>query len=326
MPINTNQIAEDPRLVSAQTAAPSTGSGTGSYFPLDVGAGQTEAAFADESGNITQLTDRGSLNIQATNLGVGQQVLAGIVGNTFQFRTLVAGTNVTLSSDANSITINSTASGGASSLNDLSDVSTVGALSGQALVFNGSSWAPMTISTGGTPLVVQDEGSSVDSDVSQMNFTGSGVTVSQTSSGQVEVNIPGGSISAINELIIQLGAGASIADKVAAAPSAGIPAGVQIVDGTNGLVDSELAGAVDDLVIIHGQGRVAIAVEAVNEGPVFAPTFSQSLPSASGAAFNPGTMQTSSNGNQTRITGWNTSVGSNNQRTWTVIRLVPILS
>jgi hypothetical protein len=40
------------------------------------------------------------------NLGAGSEVFAGKVDTTFQFRTLVGGTNVSLSSDANEITIN----------------------------------------------------------------------------------------------------------------------------------------------------------------------------------------------------------------------------
>ena len=39
--------------------------------------------------------------------------------------------------------------GGASALNDLSDVSTSGAASGQVLKYNGSSWAPSADNTGG---------------------------------------------------------------------------------------------------------------------------------------------------------------------------------
>jgi hypothetical protein len=59
---------------------------------------------------------------------------------------------------------------------------------------------------------------------------------------------------------------------------------------------------------------------------VFTPTFDQKYPSSSAAGFPPGTMKTSSNGNQTKVTGWNTAVGSNNQRTWTIVRLAPILT
>lgn len=50
----------------------------------------------------------------ASNLGAGTGVFASKVGVDLRFKSLVAGTNVTLSNDANTVTINSTASGGTS--------------------------------------------------------------------------------------------------------------------------------------------------------------------------------------------------------------------
>lgn len=44
----------------------------------------------------------------------------------------------------------------------------------------------------GSPLTVEDEGVEIDTDVTTMDFTGSGVTVTDTGTGSVEVNIPGG--------------------------------------------------------------------------------------------------------------------------------------
>ena len=43
----------------------------------------------------------------ASNLGTGQGIFSGKVADDLQFKSLKAGTNVTLSSDANEITINS---------------------------------------------------------------------------------------------------------------------------------------------------------------------------------------------------------------------------
>jgi len=45
---------------------------------------------------------------------------------------------------------------------------------------------------GGTALEIEDEGSSVDSDVATIDFTGAGVTATQTAPGSVQVSIPGG--------------------------------------------------------------------------------------------------------------------------------------
>lgn len=68
MSIKINQIAEEPRVLLAQASAPTTGSGRGSFYALDIGGSQTEAAFADESGNVTQLTDAGKINLAGSDL------------------------------------------------------------------------------------------------------------------------------------------------------------------------------------------------------------------------------------------------------------------
>jgi len=52
---------------------------------------------------------------------------------------------------------------------------------------------------GGNPLEAKDEGSSVDTDVKEMDFVGAGVTATQTASGIVEINIPGGSGLSLGE-------------------------------------------------------------------------------------------------------------------------------
>lgn len=51
-------------------------------------------------------------------------------------------------------------------------------------------WVELTAG-GGSALTIQDEGVDIDTDTSIINFTGTGVTASQTSAGEVEVNIPG---------------------------------------------------------------------------------------------------------------------------------------
>jgi hypothetical protein len=48
------------------------------------------------------------------------------------------------------------------------------------------------IGTGGTALTVEQNGTVVDAATTTMNFTGSGVTVTDASAGNVTVNIPGG--------------------------------------------------------------------------------------------------------------------------------------
>ena len=164
-------------------------------------------------------------------------------------------------------------------------------------------------------LVTPDSAPSVGDVWTATNTDGSGEWTTPSTGG-----------SAVEAVTIQLGAGTTIAAKVAASPTGGT-AGLTIVDGTNGSVDSEFsAPTIDDLVIIHSAGKMAVGVEAVGEGPIFSPTIKQKIPSSSASGFAPGTMETNSAGTQTIIRSWNISVGNDNQRTWTTIKLVPILT
>lgn len=67
-------------------------------------------------------------------------------------------------------------------------------------IANGGTWHI----AGGSALEVQDEGTPVDAAVTSINFTGAGVTATQTSPGEVEVAIPGGggSINGAGEVLI----------------------------------------------------------------------------------------------------------------------------
>ena len=63
-------------------------------------------AFSKINGNFTELDQRIVLQADGTNLGLGEGVFYVKDGNELQFKTLVGGNNVTLSSTANEITIN----------------------------------------------------------------------------------------------------------------------------------------------------------------------------------------------------------------------------
>ena len=91
--------------------------------------------------------------------------------------------------------------------------------SGQALAWDGSQWAPATISAGG------------------------GAPSASGIGGEFEVTIPGG---------------ASLAAKIAGAT---LPPGWSIVLGNDGSVDAELAAAATDIVLIHGLGAQAVAID-----------------------------------------------------------------
>lgn len=69
-------------------------------------------AFAKVNNNFTELANRNPEATTGANLGsAGQGVFAQLSGAELQFKKIVAGTAVSLSADANSITINSTATG-----------------------------------------------------------------------------------------------------------------------------------------------------------------------------------------------------------------------
>jgi hypothetical protein len=75
----------------------------------------------------------------------------------------------------------------------LSGLAQSSATTGQVPTWNGTTWAAQTPSGGGS-LTVQDEGSNLSTSVTTINFTGSGVTATGTST--VTVNVPSGSASA----------------------------------------------------------------------------------------------------------------------------------
>ena len=77
-------------------------------------SGVNVVAFNDTDFYVTQNssnTDESIVNFRPddiANIGAGEGVLASKVGKEFQLKSLVAGTNVSLSSDADEITINAT--------------------------------------------------------------------------------------------------------------------------------------------------------------------------------------------------------------------------
>lgn len=140
------------------------GTGQGNVFKQKVGvdfqhrtikAGSNVSVVegADEI-TISAANPSGEVNT-ASNVGGGNGLFKQKSGVDLQFRSIIAGTNVSITSGTDTITINSSGGGGGGSLS------------------------------------VQDEGSIVDTAVIGMDFVGAGVTTTQTSSGQVQVSIPG---------------------------------------------------------------------------------------------------------------------------------------
>lgn len=116
---NANTIVIDVPNVGVDNTASNLGAGeivfaqkVGIDFQFKTLIAGTNVGLVSDANTITiNATDTGEVNT-GSNLGAGRQVFAQKNGVDFEFRTLVAGTNVTLSQDANTITIN--ASGGGS--------------------------------------------------------------------------------------------------------------------------------------------------------------------------------------------------------------------
>lgn len=77
----------------------------------------------------------------ASSLGTGEPVYAGTVGNDFQFKSLVAGTGVTMSSTGSEVTINSSAVGNIIILQDQKTAGTAGG------TFTSGAWRTRVLNT-----------------------------------------------------------------------------------------------------------------------------------------------------------------------------------
>lgn len=281
MPIKNEQIVEEPKVIAAQSAPPSTGSGRGIFYAKDIGGGQTEGYFVDEAGNDIQLTNNGALAAPpgsgetntASSLGAGEAVFAQKSGVDLQFKSLVAGTNVTLSSDGTSITINASG-GGAGEAN--------------------------TASNQGAGSQVFKQKSGVDLEFRTL-VAGSNVTLNQTAD-TIEISSSGGGTS--NEFLVELGASAGIANKISGGT---IPAGITAVPGDDAAVDASLSGTSSDLVLIHNlAGPFAVVTIMRQAAPFFTGFQNEEIPSSE--------IRTDAGLNQVKITDYETKIGANGSK------------
>ena len=112
--------------------------GPGESIKIIGGTNVTTAS--DAEGNITITAATSTTNTFSTIAVAGQSnVVADSATDTL---TLVAGTNISLTTNAgsDSVTITGTSSGGATNLNQLTDVSISSPETGQMLVYNGTNW------------------------------------------------------------------------------------------------------------------------------------------------------------------------------------------
>jgi hypothetical protein len=230
--VKNNQIENTPRVYSAVVTPPITGAGAGAFYPKDVG-GIVEGFYVDSNGVEIQITTNGSINVPAageintaSNVGIGAgEIFKQKVGSDLEFRKIKAGSNITVAIIGDDIEISTPASVGEA--NTASNVGTGNQIFKQKVgsdlelrtlkagtnVTIVSSVDEITISAaggGGSSLQVQDEGGLIDNAVTTLNFTGAGVTASQTSPGVVQIAVSGGGGSGEINTASNLGAGEGI--------------------------------------------------------------------------------------------------------------------
>jgi plastocyanin len=99
--------------------------------------------------------------------------------------------------------VDQTGGGGVTTLPGLTDVTLTNAQNGEVLKYNGSEWVNGTDLTATSAVEVQDEGSSLTTGVTLINFVGAGVTA--TNSGtDVTVTIDGGGGGGVNDTMASI--------------------------------------------------------------------------------------------------------------------------
>lgn len=127
----------------------------------------------------------------ASNLGSGEGVFASKSGVDLEFKSLVGGTGISLSSTATEITIDRDAV----SLDDLSDVDLTGAVQGSILYRNATEWVVLPPGTSGQFLETQGpsadpQWADVSGSVSLQNAYDVGRSITTTSPNPVAINVP----------------------------------------------------------------------------------------------------------------------------------------
>src|SRR6056300_1058143 len=162
--------------------------------------------LTNKSGNISQWTnDTGyltSTNINTSTSGSNALITLTNSAGGSDSVTLAAGSNITISETGDTITIASTAGSSYTDSDVNTHLNTSTASSGEVLSWNGSDY-DWVAQSGGSALTIQDEGSTLSTAATTLNFTGSGVTASGTGSTKT-INISGGAstIGALNDVTI----------------------------------------------------------------------------------------------------------------------------
>jgi hypothetical protein len=294
MGIKTNQILEEPRLLGGILTPPTTGSTKGVFFALDVGAGETEAAFADEAGNVTQITAAGALNLGSvshnslTDLTVGDAHTQYHNDSRGDIRYYQKSEHIN-------------ASAGVGDAGKPVKLNAAGVI--DASMVPGASGEANTASNLGAAQTADVFKAKVGVDLQfRRILQGANMTITENADSITFASTGGGG-GLGSEFKVELGAGASIADKVAAATS--IPGGWTIIESQNAAVDAELqsGGTTDDVVFIHETGLMAVIINVVRADPFGGFLSIDSTQS--------GAIKVSPDKNQARLKDFNTAVGNN---------------
>src|SRR5210317_1392024 len=186
---NISQWTNDTGYLTSTNINTST-SGSNALITLTNSAGGSDSVTLAAGSNITISESGDTITIASTASGSALTIQDEGSTLTTDATTLnFVGAGVTASGSGSTKTI--TISGG-SSYTD-SDVNThlntSTASSGEVLSWNGSDYDWVAQSGGGSSLTIQDEGSTLTTDATTLNFTGAGVTASGTGSTKT-INIP----------------------------------------------------------------------------------------------------------------------------------------
>jgi hypothetical protein len=257
---------------------------------VGVGAGEANTVSNEGAGQGLFIQKAG-VNFEFKTLIAGTGVTFGVGADTITINASAGGltntddltegsTNlyytearVSANSDVAANTAKVSASG---SISTHSDVTISAPSNGQALIYSGGQWVNTTLGGGGDLLSSNNLSDVANAATSLSNLgglaasnivpqaeaeAGTATTARVWTAERVKQAIDalgGGGGGSSPTVVISLGAGATIADKIANAPVGGIPAGYTLVDGTHGSVDAQLSGDAADLIIIHNEGKVAV--------------------------------------------------------------------
>lgn len=196
MPIQPNQLSDKPVVQGAQASPPPTGAGKGAFFAKDIGGGNIEGFYVDESGAATQITEGGALKLPtsggeantASNVGASGVGLFKIKsGVNLQFKKLVAGANVTVTDDGDTVTVAASGGGGGGG-GEANTASNLGSGAGQ--VFKAKSGVDLQFRNikAGTNVTVTEDGTDITIAASG-GGSGEANTASNSSSGTGAGNV-----------------------------------------------------------------------------------------------------------------------------------------